>query len=219
MRSSNVDVQVEVVAQGNENSVGFEMLYDSNVFDPNPVATLPAGTPAGTILDANDDPTLDIIYVGYSLNPGTTLPAGARIIINFNFHVKAGAPLGLTPIQFSGNAAYQIVGNASGHPINPVIWNDGEVLITLAPTAAMSSVGGQVRTADGRGIGNTVVTLTGTDGSIRRALTNQMGYYRIDDVPTGATYVIGATSKRYTFDTRVITVGDNITDADLTPRE
>ncbi|MBX3283702.1 MAG: carboxypeptidase regulatory-like domain-containing protein [Acidobacteria bacterium] len=88
-----------------------------------------------------------------------------------------------------------------------------------APTAATSSVGGQVRTVDGRGIGNTVVTLTGVDGTVRRALTNQMGFYRIDNVPTGGTYVLGATSKRYTFDTRVVTVGDNITDADITPRE
>lgn len=218
-RGSNVDVQVELVAQGNEGGVGFEMLYDSTVFDPNPVATLPAGSPAGVFLDTYDDPAADIIYVGYSLPPFTTIPPGARIIINFNFHVKAGAPLGLTPIAFSGNAAAQIVMDGNGDPINPAEWNDGSVLITLAPTAATSSVAGQVRTADGRGIGNTVVTLTGTDGSVRRALTNQMGYYRIDEVPTGATYVIGATSKRYTFDSRIITVGDNITDADMIPRE
>src|SRR5690606_37446227 len=105
---------------------------------------------------------------------------------------------GLTPVSFSSDLAPQDVSSVLGTTLD-ADWDDGSVLITLAPTAATSSVSGQVRTADGRGIGNTVVTLTGTDGTVHRALTNQMGYYRISEVPTGATYVPAATSKRYTF--------------------
>jgi len=216
---STANVQVEVVAQGGENVLTFTMTYDSNVFAANPVFTMGNGLPPGTFLDAFS-PANDRTNIGLYLPNNVPMPAGTVTIFNIAFQVKSTAPTGLTPIAFTGSpgAGPPIVGNIGGLPM-AATWNDGNVLITLSPTAAESSVGGQVRTNDGRGLGNTVVTLTGVDGVVRRALTNSFGYYRIDNVPTGATYALGATSKRYAFDTRVITVGDNITDADLTPRE
>jgi len=210
-------VEIEMVALGTENAFSFTLNYDTVKFDPTQtlVAT-GADFPVGGTLTTNPQPGAIAILVDMPTNQ--TVPAGTRIILAVTLKVRPGAATGLTPISFTSDLAAQDVSSVLGTTLDAG-WNDGDVLITLAPTAATSSVGGQVKTVDGRGIGNTVVTLTGTDGSVRRALTNQMGYYRIDEVPTGATYVIGATSKRYTFDTRVITVGDNITDADLTPRE
>ncbi|HMM80946.1 MAG TPA: right-handed parallel beta-helix repeat-containing protein [Pyrinomonadaceae bacterium] len=215
---SNIDVQVELSAQGIENGTTFTLNYNSTVLDEFPTITLGSGVPNGAFFFTNSMSHPGKTAVTFSLQSGQTMPVGDTVILNFQYHVKSSAAVGTYPVVFTSDLARQRVSNTQAQNV-PATWEDGAVEIMLAPTAATSSVGGQVRTADGRGIGNTVVTLTGTDGSVRRALTNQMGFYRIDDVPTGATYVLGATSKRYTFDSRVVTVGDNITDADITPRE
>lgn len=214
----NINVQVELSAQGIENGTTFTLNYDSNVLDEFPTITLGPGVPNGAFYSTNFSSHPGKTAVVFSLQSGQTMPVGDTVILNFQYHVKSSAVVGTYPVIFTSDLSRQRVSNTSAQSV-PATWEDGVIEITLAPTAATSSVGGQVRTADGRGIGNTVVTLTGTDGSVRRALTNQMGYYRIDNVPTGATYVLGATSKRFTFDSRVVTVGDNITDADITPRE
>ncbi len=88
-----------------------------------------------------------------------------------------------------------------------------------APTAANASVSGRVTTADGRGIRNAILTISG--GSLttpRFVRTGSFGYYSFEDLPAGETYVVTISSKRYIFSnpSRVITLNDSITDADFT---
>ena len=214
-------IDIELEGQGVEAGFSFTLEFDTGVLS-NPLVTL--GTDAAAYSNFFTVNTSQVssgrVGIVYATNPALALtPAGPKQIIHATFSVNPSAVVGTTtPIALTGNLIPRDLTNVDGDSLFPN-WNDGIVEIMLNPTAAESSVGGQVRTNDGRGLGNTVVTLTGVDGVVRRALTNSFGYYRIDNVPTGATYALGATSKRYAFDTRVITVGDNITDADLTPRE
>lgn len=65
-------------------------------------------------------------------------------------------------------------------------------------TAANASISGRLVTAEGRPVYGGVVTLT--EGPVvRTAISNPFGYYRFDEIVTGRTYVVGATSKRYFF--------------------
>ena len=75
----------------------------------------------------------------------------------------------------------------------------GAYEVRLAPTAATVSIGGRVMTASGRGIVNVNLYLTDSSGQVRTARTTAFGYYRFDDVQAGATYILSATGKRYTF--------------------
>lgn len=219
---SNVSIDIELEGQGIEAGFGFTLEFDPNVLS-GPVVSEGADVSAypHTFAPNLSQAAAGRIGVVYNLTTfgASMTPAGPKRIVHITFSVNSGAVVGTTtPISFSDALAIREVNDSNGDPLTPN-WNDGVVEISLSPTAAESSVGGQVRTTDGRGLGNTVVTLTGVDGVVRRALTNSFGYYRIDNVPTGATYALSATSKRYVFDSRVITVGDNITDADFTPRE
>ena len=65
-------------------------------------------------------------------------------------------------------------------------------------TASNVSVSGRVTTAGGRGLGGIYVYLTNS-GVTRQAISNPFGFYSFDNVLTGQTYTIGASSKRYTF--------------------
>jgi len=89
---------------------------------------------------------------------------------------------------------------------------------TAVPTAANVTISGRVfGSADGRGLTNAKVVLTGQDGSSRVAITGRLGSYRFDDVPAGATYTVSVNSRRFTFTPQAITVSDSIGDLNFYP--
>lgn len=83
-------------------------------------------------------------------------------------------------------------------------------------TAAGVSVGGKVSTASGKGLFNAVVTLTDSNGVVRRTQTKFGGRYSFTDVPTGATYVVNVQSKRYSFESQVQSITSDIGDINFT---
>ena len=91
-------------------------------------------------------------------------------------------------------------------------------LVTLNPsvvTAAAVSVSGRVVTADGAGIRNVNVMLSGASlAPPRVALTSSFGYFAFDNVDSGQTYVVSVASKRFGFAEPAvpITVIDNVAD-------
>ena len=85
-------------------------------------------------------------------------------------------------------------------------------------TAAGASVSGRVTTADGRGIRNAQVVITGN--SLAQpivATTGSFGYFTFEGLATGETFVVTVNSQRHTFSTpsRVISLVDNIADLDF----
>ena len=84
-----------------------------------------------------------------------------------------------------------------------------------ATTAADTTISGRVTTQSGRPISGARVALLNDAGSVSFALTNPFGYFRFEGVPTGETYVVNVLSKRYTFQSRVINVGEEVTSLDF----
>ncbi|PYS99821.1 MAG: hypothetical protein DMF63_10005 [Acidobacteria bacterium] len=78
------------------------------------------------------------------------------------------------------------------------------------------SVSGRVLKQDGTGISGAYVFLNAQLGTRRYALTNPFGYYQFDNVQSGQTYSMFATSRFYTFPAAVdVVVNDNITNRDF----
>lgn len=84
-----------------------------------------------------------------------------------------------------------------------------------AASSPTISISGRVVTPDGIGIRNAVVTLSDSANSNRRVTTSSFGVYTFENVPAGASYFVGVSSKRYRFGTRSITPNANISDFDL----
>lgn len=91
--------------------------------------------------------------------------------------------------------------------------------ISVAPTAASVSVAGRVTDARGRAVWRARIAMTGDNGVSLTSTTNSMGYYRFEAVQTGATYVVTASSRRYEFTPRVISLMDEIANLDFTVLE
>ncbi len=94
----------------------------------------------------------------------------------------------------------------------------GRGLWTSAPvTAANVSISGRVLTTDGRGLRNSLITITDQSGNARNVVTGALGTYRFDDLATGATYVISVRSRRFSYEPRVVVLTDELTGFDITP--
>ena len=89
----------------------------------------------------------------------------------------------------------------------------------IRSTAAGASISGRVTTADGAGIRNAKIVITGNSLSEPLIVqTGSFGYFTFEGLQVGETYVVTVNSQRYTFSTpsRVISLVDNVLDADFT---
>jgi hypothetical protein len=96
--------------------------------------------------------------------------------------------------------------------------NGGWQIQFIPTTAASLGISGRVTTANGNGIRNATVVITGSSlPAPIVATTGSFGYYSFDGLKSGETYVITVNSRRYTFSmpSRVISLVDNIVDADF----
>ena len=82
-------------------------------------------------------------------------------------------------------------------------------------TAAPVSISGRVLDRNGRGAGKVTVTLTSVSGETRIVMTNSFGFYRIDGVPAGGSYIVAAASKRYSFQPRIVELLGDLDGVDL----
>jgi hypothetical protein len=88
----------------------------------------------------------------------------------------------------------------------------------LPLTAAGVSMSGRVTTADGRGIRNAKIMVTGNGlEQPLVATTGSFGYFAIEGLQAGQTYVVTVDSRRYTFGmpSQVLTLVDNLTDVNF----
>lgn len=96
--------------------------------------------------------------------------------------------------------------------------NGGWQIEFMPFTAAGVSLSGRVTTADGRGIRNARVVISGNGlPEPRTVATGSFGYFSFQGLTAGQTYVVTVNSQRYTFSvpSRVITLVDNVDDADF----
>jgi len=96
-------------------------------------------------------------------------------------------------------------------------FSDWTAFGNLVPTAANVNVSGRVTSSPGVGVPDARVTFTDSEGSVLAAKTNTFGFYTIENVPSGRSYLADVKARRYTYESRVINVTDTIHDADFEP--
>lgn len=85
---------------------------------------------------------------------------------------------------------------------------------TLIPTAGTTTISGRVLNGKS-GVPNAQVYILGQNGIMKTATTNSLGFYRFDEIEVGQTYVVSATSKLFQFESKVISVLQEVLDADF----
>lgn len=188
-----------------------------------------------TRLGVNADPAATNWY---NRGPATGCPVDASIFpdrygwtITSNntlstYNITTGAPalVGQSDVTFRFVLSVKPGYSSAGYAVDGFMIDDFEILgpsnppIGATPTAANASVEGRVTTADGRGIRNATIIVTGGSLSEPRYFqTGSLGKYRIDELPVGTTYVVSVVSNRYVFanPTRTLTLDDNVSGFDF----
>ena len=89
-------------------------------------------------------------------------------------------------------------------------------VIATAPaaTAANVSVSGRV-TSGKKAVNKAVVSVTDATGTVRTTKTGAFGYYQIEGLPAGQTYVITVSAKQYEFAPRVVVLNEDLANFDF----
>jgi hypothetical protein len=122
----------------------------------------------------------------------------------------------------NGNGVWSVYVRDDGGLTTPTGINGcigGIGLEFLTATAANGYISGRVTTANGNGIRNATMVLSGNSiNGTRVARTSSFGVFTFDGLATGETYVVTVNSQRYTFSvpSRVVSLVDNVVDADFT---
>ena len=151
--------------------------------------------------------------LGISLtSPGNTpLAPGSQELITILFDVIGTDP-DVALVTFGGPTQFVTTTGSVQIPTA----QDGESGVRLLCTTSTNvRVSGRVTSPDGVGLRNASVSITDQNGNRRTVTTSSLGYYTIDDVKAGDTYVINATSRRYRFGSRVVQVSDSLADLDF----
>ena len=88
----------------------------------------------------------------------------------------------------------------------------------LAPTAANALIKGRIKTSDGAGIRNVLVTLSKiSTGEVLQSFSSSFGYYQFSDLPVGEVYILTVKSKTFSFspNSRIIFLSEELTDEDF----
>jgi hypothetical protein len=85
---------------------------------------------------------------------------------------------------------------------------------SLAPSSAQVTLSGRVMTTSGAGLSGAIVTLVDEYGITRQMTTGTFGYFKFS-VSAGKTYIVGVVSRRYVFDTQVLTVEEDFSNLDF----
>lgn len=85
----------------------------------------------------------------------------------------------------------------------------------LVPSAANVTISGRVTDSNGNGVTNARVTALDAGQIVFSAVTNPFGYFAIEGITAGQSYVVMVSSKKYSFAARVVLAQDDITDMDF----
>ncbi|HMT06872.1 MAG TPA: PKD domain-containing protein [Pyrinomonadaceae bacterium] len=186
-----------------------------------------------TRLGVNADPNATNWY---NRGPATGCPVDAAIfpdqygwtitsnntLVTYNLTTGVPALVGQPSVTFRIVLSVKPGFSGAGYAVDGFMVDDFEILgptnPPLAPTTAAASISGRVVTNDGSGVRNAAVSITGNSLSQPRiAKTSSFGYFSVEGLTAGETYVVTVNSKRYTFSTpsRVVTLTDNIGEVDF----
>lgn len=162
--------------------------------------------------ESNRTGTLGLTDLYVSTRAGTSSPW--RAPENLGVAVNTASGETRASLSFDGLELYFQSNRPSGAG-----GEDVYVTRRSGPTAAGVMVSGRVLTPDGRGLRNATVTIIDSEGTRRSATTSSFGYYSFEDVEVGQSYVIGVSSRRYRFASRLVNVFDTLTGVDFVGQE
>jgi len=190
----------------------------------NPQVVNKANTSSGVASSSN--PVGTNVAVTFTATVSPVAPgAGTRTgTVTFN---RNGSPVcSGVAINASGQATCMVTFTVAGnYNITAVYSGDGNfnastsptfVQQVVGPTAAPVGIAGRVFSQEtGMAVYNARIEMVDSSGQTRIAMTNPFGYFRFDEVPSGAIYTFTVSAKGYQTQSTVRSITDEVTDFEI----
>ncbi len=198
-----------------------------STFSGDGIVTTPIGTGSSQAYGLAIQSNGTILVSGW----GTFAGNANHVVVRYNEDgTLDDSSFARSPENF-GNGGIATVDISPGD-INPFmkLQNDGKIVIAgtsggllgvarlqndLAPTAAEASISGRVVDIRQRGISKVTVKIQDMSGNVRIVSTSSFGYFQIEGLEVGQSYLVVVSAKRYTFNppSRVINLQDSFENA------
>ena len=227
---NNIFYTTQVATGGGIDATSYGIAMQTTTFvnlDSNFNAFFSSGANDGGFRSGSLDRAADVATeVDYAALAGWRTATGGGATDDFNS--AEGDPLFTNPLNDLHVTILSLVVYDKGTPVSTLDDFDGTTRSVvgfaggvpdigadeaLAPLAANASVSGRVSAANGNGIRNAVIVVTGGNLTQPRYIrTGSFGYYQVDDLEVGQTYVLTVQSKRFVFanPSIVLTVQENV---------
>lgn len=193
--AGNVAQDIQRDGTGVITSGGFNLIGENTSV----TTEFPAGSPSGTDYVGTDKAPINASLGTLANNGGLTL---THALLTGSIAIDKGSAQGLTGDQ----RGYIRTVDLPGTPNSPT--GDGTDIgayeTESSPNTAGFSVSGRVTNSSGIGVAHQQVIFTDHFGNPKFAFTSSFGYYRIENMTAGMTYVGNVPSKRYQFSPRVV---------------
>ncbi len=146
---STVDVPIQLLAQGDENALGFSLNFDPAILS-NPQARLGKDAGSASLNTNASQAGAGRFGIALALSAGQTFAAGTREIVVVTFTVNSNPTADSTRIEFGGQPIAQEVVDASSNTL-AATWTGGKVTIARgfeADVAPRPNGNGRVTIAD-----------------------------------------------------------------------
>ncbi len=154
----SVTASIELVAQGNENALGFSLNFNAAVFS-NPVVALGSGA-AGTSLNVNTAQAASgRIGIAMAMPTGQTFAAGTRQLVTVTFAIAGNAAAGAASITFGDLPIAREVSDANANVLTTTFTAGTITLQQPNPVPAITSLSPNSATAGGAAF---TLTVNGT---------------------------------------------------------
>ncbi|MDZ7362985.1 MAG: T9SS type A sorting domain-containing protein [candidate division KSB1 bacterium] len=135
---STVEVPIQLLAQGDENALGFSLNFDTAILS-NPQARRGKDASAATLNTNSSQVGSGRFGIALALPAGQSFAAGTREIVIVSFTVNANTTADSARIEFGGQPVVQEVVDASGNVL-AATWTAGRVRIET-PTSVKETTG------------------------------------------------------------------------------
>jgi len=134
LNSSTIQVPIELLAQGDENTLSFSLNFDPSLLT-NPVVALGADTPDGSLLLVNSSgAAAGSLGMGIALPAGMTFAPGTRQVAVITFTVTHQPGVMATALTFTDYPTECALSDALAQALGAT-WQNGMVLLNHPPTA------------------------------------------------------------------------------------
>lgn len=154
----NVNVSIELIAQGNENALGFSLNFNTAIFS-NPTASLGTGATGATLNVNTLQSANGRIGIAMALPSGQTFAAGTRPIVVVTFAVAANAVAGQSSLTFGDLPIARETSDPNANVLMTTYTAGTITIIPATPTPELTGLNPASVTA---GSGTITLTLNGS---------------------------------------------------------